>query len=202
MKKLFCSVILATSCTLGAKAQLADGFYHIQNTVTGRYISVNDTDPGNYPVSQSGDVNMGGIRTYINYDTVAVSPSCVIYIKKLSNGKYDLINQGSSLYNMANKKLAIDIVPNGNGSYKIQGTAQGITKKLADGSPSESDSWMMNRLEEKRELIKKYGNITFFEESNKDLMLLDSSTYGLAFFKKMFSKFKLLAEEKIRIKDL
>ena len=148
MKKLFCSVILATSCTLGAKAQLADGFYHIQNTVTGRYISVNDTDPGNYPVSQSGDVNMGGIRTYINYDTVAVSPSCVIYIKKLSNGKYDLINQGSSLYNMANKKLAIDIVPNGNGSYKIQGTAQGITKKLADGSPSESDSWMMNRLVE------------------------------------------------------
>ena len=61
---------------------------------------------------------------------------------------------------------------------------------------------MMNRLEKKRELIKKYGNITFFQESNKDLMLFESPTYGIAFFKKLFTKLKLLAEEKIRAKDL
>ena len=61
---------------------------------------------------------------------------------------------------------------------------------------------MMNRLEEKRELIKKYGNITFFQESNKNLMLFESPTYGIAFFKKLFTKLKLLAEEKIRAKDL
>lgn len=60
---------------------------------------------------------------------------------------------------------------------------------------------MMNRLEEKRELINKYGVLTFFEESNKDLVLFDSPTYGIAFFKKLFSKLKLLAEEKIRSKD-
>ena len=61
---------------------------------------------------------------------------------------------------------------------------------------------MMNRLEEKRELIKKYGNITFFQESNKNLMLFESPTYGIAFLKKLFTKLKLLAEEKIRAKDL
>ena len=148
MKKIICSVILATCCALGVKAQLADGFYHFKNTATGRYISINDTDPSNYPVSQSGDVNMAGIRTYISYDTVAVSPSCVIFVKDLGNGKYDLVSQGSSLYNMANQKLAINITPNGNGSYKIHGTAQGITKYLSDGSPNENDSWMMNRLVE------------------------------------------------------
>lgn len=60
---------------------------------------------------------------------------------------------------------------------------------------------MMNRLEEKRELIKKYGVLTFFEESNKDLVLFESPTYGLAFFKKLFSKLKLLFEEKIRVKE-
>lgn len=147
MKKIIYSILLAASCTISAKAQLADGFYHFKNTVTGRYISINDTDPSNYPVSQSGDVNMGGIRTYINYDTVAVSPSCVIFVRNLGNGKYDLVSQGSSLYTMANKKLAIDLIASGNGTYKISGTAQGITKRLADGSPSESDSWMMNRIE-------------------------------------------------------
>lgn len=153
MKKFYCTVILATVCTLGIKAQIADGYYHIKNAHTGRYISINDTDPGNYKATQAGDVNMGGIRTYINYDSVAVSPSCVIYIKNLGNGGYDLVSQGSSLYNMANQKLAINITSNGNGTYKIHGTAQGITKYLSDGSPSESDSWMMNRLNETQNWI-------------------------------------------------
>ena len=63
-------------CTISTSAQLADGFYHVKNVATGRYISINDTNPGNYKVS-SGDVNMGGFRTYLSYDTVAVSPSCV-----------------------------------------------------------------------------------------------------------------------------
>lgn len=61
---------------------------------------------------------------------------------------------------------------------------------------------MMNKLEEKRTLIKQYGNLTFLQESNKDLMLLEKPTYGIDFFKKLFNKLKLLAEEKIRIKDL
>ena len=128
MKRYICAVILSTSCVLSIKAQLADGYYHIKNAASGRYISINDTDPSNYQATQAGDVNMGGIRTYIDYDTVAVSPSCVIYIRSLGNGCYDLVSQGSSLYNMANQKLAINITSNGNGTYKIHGTAQGITK--------------------------------------------------------------------------
>ena len=147
MKRVICSFILASCCTLGIKAQLADGFYHIKNATTGRYISINDTDPTNYKVSQSGDVNMGGIRTYINYDSVAVSPSCVIFVRNLPGGGYDLIGQGSSLYTMANQKLAINITPSG-GGYILSGTASGITKILADGSKSQKDSWLMNRLQE------------------------------------------------------
>ena len=61
---------------------------------------------------------------------------------------------------------------------------------------------MMNRLEEKRAMIKKYGILTFFEESNKDLVLFENPTYGIAFFKKLFSKLKLLFEEKIRAKNI
>jgi hypothetical protein len=61
---------------------------------------------------------------------------------------------------------------------------------------------MMNRLDEKREMIKKYGDITFFAESNKDLVLFENPTYGIEFFKKLFSKLKLLFEEKIRIKNI
>ena len=183
MKKIISSVLLITLCTLSVNAQqLADGFYHFKNTYTKRYISINDTDPSNYPVSQSGDVNMGGIRTYINYDSVAVSPSCVLFIKNLGNGNYDIIGQNTSLYNMANKKLRINIIPNANGSYRLSGTANGITKELSDGSESNSDSWLMNRLDYTRDWYLIPINTTDeFIAVRPDIKTADGQYYGTIF---------------------
>ena len=145
MKKIISTITLLYCSMMIANAQIADGFYHIQNAGTGRYVSINDTDPNNYKVSeQSGSVNLAGIRTYINYDSVAVSPSCVLFVKKLENGKYDFVGQGSSLYAMTSQKLAVDITPNGNGTYQVHGTAKGITKYLTDKSPSKQDGNLVN----------------------------------------------------------
>ena len=61
MKKLLfvCSFVLSSFCVQNASAQLADGFYHFKNATTGRYISINDTDPQNYQLNTySGDLNM------------------------------------------------------------------------------------------------------------------------------------------------
>ena len=144
MKKLFTSIIVSCCMTI-ANAQIADGFYHITNAVTGRTISINVTDPAQYEVSkQSASVNLQGIRTYLSYDTVAVSPSCVIYVKQIGNGKYDLAAQGSSLYAITNNKLPIDITPIGNDKYKISGTAAGFTKSLNDRTESDKDAYIVN----------------------------------------------------------
>lgn len=145
MKKIIFMMLLTV--TGNASAQLADGFYHIKNATTGRCISINDTDPQNYDVDwMAGDVNMGGIRTYLSYDTVAVSPSCVIFVKRLDNGKYDLCGQGSSLYTMSSGRFGVNINSQGDGTFTISGTANGLMKILSDGSPNNADSWLMNRL--------------------------------------------------------
>ena len=138
---LYASVPLSDEKALSRSntSALADGFYHIMNAGTGRYMSFNDTDPSNYQVSQSGSVNLAGIRTYINYDSVAVSPSCVIYVKNLGDGKYDLAAQGSSLDAMMGGKITLEITTNDDGTYKIQGTYNGLTKYLTDKSPSKQD---------------------------------------------------------------
>lgn len=123
-----------------SSSEIAEGFYHIKNTGTGRYLSFNDTDPGNYPVSESGSVNLNGICTYFNYDSVAVSPSCVIYVKQLGNGTYDLLSQGSSINAMSGEKITSNIKSNGDGSYKIWWTYNRFTKWLTDMSPSNKDA--------------------------------------------------------------
>ena len=125
------------------KAQIADGFYHIKNAQTGRYISLNDTNPDNYPVSQSGSVNMAGIRTYLNYDTVAVSPSCVIFVKQMGDGKYDLQGQGSSIYTLSGNRFTVNIAAAGNDTYILSGTYSGFYKELMDRSPSDEDGYIM-----------------------------------------------------------
>ena len=61
---------------------------------------------------------------------------------------------------------------------------------------------MMNQLDEKREMVKKFGVLTFFEESNKNLVLFENPTYGIEFFKKLFTKLRLLFEEKVRMKNI
>ena len=140
------SLIMASVCAPEASAQIADGFYHIRNVTTGRCISINDTDPGNYKVNwTSGSVNLAGLRTYLSYDTVAVSPSCVIFLKQLGDGLYDLCGQGSSLYTMSSGH-GVNLTPLSNNSFTISATARGLSKKLSDGSPSDGDSWLMNRL--------------------------------------------------------
>ena len=142
MKKIISTITLLFFGLVTVNVQIADGFYHIKNAGTGRYLSINDTDPSNYPVSESGSVNLNGICTYINYDSVAVSPSCVIYVKSIGDHKYDFTGQGSSFYNMTSGKLPIEIT--GSGIYKIHGTYKGFTKYLTDMSPSNKDAHLIN----------------------------------------------------------
>lgn len=142
------AIILLSVNTKTTSAQMEDGFYHLRNVTTGRCLSINDTDPENYKVNwTAASVNTGGLRTYLSYDTVAVSPSCVIFIKRLENGQYDLCGQGSSLYAMSSGH-GVDFSFQSNSTFTISVTARGITKRLSDGSPSDKDSWLMNRLSE------------------------------------------------------
>lgn len=56
-------------------------------------------------------------------------------------------------------------------------------------------------LEEKKEFILKYGNILSLNSVSTELANVEKHTYGYQFFKKLFDKLKLLAEEVVRQKD-
>ena len=60
---------------------------------------------------------------------------------------------------------------------------------------------MMNKLDEKREFIKTYGNISEFNNSLQELASIREQSYGFKFFKKLFTKYKLIIEDKLRAKN-
>lgn len=60
---------------------------------------------------------------------------------------------------------------------------------------------MMNKLEEKQEFLLKYGNILVIDSITQELSMVQEQTFGFQFFKKLFSKLKLLFEETFREKE-
>ena len=61
---------------------------------------------------------------------------------------------------------------------------------------------MMNRLENKRDLIQKYGVLNLSEEAQRDLALVENNFYNISFFRKMINKFNLLIEDRLREKNM
>lgn len=59
---------------------------------------------------------------------------------------------------------------------------------------------MMNKLEEKAELIKQNGVLTYLNDLQTDLLDLEKEHFGFKFFRRLFDKLKLLFEEAIREK--
>ena len=61
---------------------------------------------------------------------------------------------------------------------------------------------MLNKLEEKREFLLKYGNILDLDSITNELAAVQEQTYGFQFFKRLFSKLVLLFEETLREKNI
>ena len=133
MKRIYTSLLLLTVCHLGIRAQISDGFYYVQNSYTGRYISIADNDKSHYniQIEGGGKKTLGGLKAIKSWDDVRTYPSCIIYVRNVSVNKYDLEGQGSSLYQLTGGKLYATLTPNGDGSYKATGTYK-VTVTLGD----------------------------------------------------------------------
>ena len=61
---------------------------------------------------------------------------------------------------------------------------------------------MMNKLEEKREFILKFGNISAINSFRNELSFIEEKTFGFQFFKELLHKLKMLIEENLRAKEI
>ena len=119
MKKTLSIMLLSVCCALNAQAQLARGYYRVQNTYTNRYISIEDNNPEHYPVSNSGSVTMTGIKTYKPGVKVSTSPSTIIYVYNVGGNQYDMEGQGSSIHYLTGGRTYINLEIQSDGSKKV-----------------------------------------------------------------------------------
>ena len=126
MKKIF-TLACMTAFALGAMAQ-TNGFYHVQNTLTKRYMVLVDNQGS---ADTSGNVDMEACNTCMDLDQVSVHPGSVFYIENISGSAYNVAAQGASLAALTGNKLQVQITAGGDG-YELWGSYSGVTVFIGD----------------------------------------------------------------------
>lgn len=126
MKKIF-TLAMMSAFALGAMAQ-SNGFYHVQNTLTKRYMVLVDNQG---KADSSGNVDMEACNTCMDIDQVSVHPGSVFYIENIKGSAYEVKAQGSSLAALTGNKLQVQITSGGDG-YELWGSYSGITVYIGD----------------------------------------------------------------------
>ena len=143
MKKTLSLLLLSACCALQVQAQLPRGYYRVQNTYTDRYISLEDNNPSNYPINNSGTVNMSGIKTYKPGLKVTTSPSTIIFVYNVSGSQYDMEGQGASINYITGGKTYVNLAVQSDGSYQAYGTYAKVNLYLKDDSdPDKTEAFL------------------------------------------------------------
>lgn len=132
MKKIL--LFLTTLLPFAAYAQLnGDGYYRIQNNQSERYIILKDNAIGEVNES-SASADVSNLTSWSGFDYVKSSPGSVFYIQQVGT-KYNLIAQGTSIYDITGGKKYIDIIArNGGAYYLFEVTASGVAGHLYDSN--------------------------------------------------------------------
>ena len=126
MKKIF-TLACMTAFALGAMAQ-SNGFYHVQNTYTKRYMVLVDNQGS---ADTSGNVDMEACNTCADLDEISVHPGSVFYIENIKGSAYNVAAQGASLAALTGNKIQVQITSGGDG-YELWGSYSGVTVFIGD----------------------------------------------------------------------
>lgn len=143
MKKVVFSMVALLASLGTMKAQVADGYYRVQNCNSGRYAYVID-NKGRIDAATTS-IDLGAISLWKDFNKAVSDPATVVYFKQHTSSEYNLYAQGTDVYTFIGyyvklRKRDSDAA----GSYWAYASANGATKYLTDSEYSESEDGMMS----------------------------------------------------------
>lgn len=111
----------------------SNGFYHIQNFGTERYIYVNDNTGSIQYAAATAD--MGAIWTWSNLERTISDPASVIYVENHGGNSYDLKSQGTGVHDIIG--YYVDVAMS-DGHYLVYASSNGVTLYLDDERTSKT----------------------------------------------------------------
>ena len=140
MRRFFSILLPLSLVATAAYADIeGDGYYRVQNTASGRYITVLDNKGGiNYSTTTA---DLGALETHKPFSSVVSDPASILYITKHGNeayGPYDLAAQGTSAYAISGHYLRVRKFGNAQ-YYRAYASQSGVTMYLYDTSNNDDE---------------------------------------------------------------
>lgn len=133
MKRILLFLFIISTAS-GLFAQVAAGYYRVQNKKTERYIRVID-NRGSVNLSTT-DADLAALETIKHFENVVSDPASIIYITPAGNG-YNFEAQGTTSYSIIG--YYVKLRDNRNGSYRAYAENGSLVKYLCDENSDEDD---------------------------------------------------------------
>ncbi len=85
MKRII-TCLLSVIVSLGAYAQISDGFYRLKCKQSGRYLTIHNDYVNKESAKRTGDVDLQSLETFSSFDVIVDDPGSIIYMKKTATG--------------------------------------------------------------------------------------------------------------------
>lgn len=122
--KIIFTCLLSVIVSLGAYAQITDGYYRLKCKQTGRYIAIHNDYVNKESAKRTGNVDLQSLETIEDFDEVVNDPGSIIYMRKTPNG-WAIDGQGFTTQG----KLDLQLTEVDGGAYRVWATvsSDGIT---------------------------------------------------------------------------
>ena len=85
MKKII-TCLLSVVVSIGAYAQITEGFYRLKCKQTGRYIAIHNNYVNKETAKRTTNVDLQSLETIADFNLIVDDPGSIIYMRKISSG--------------------------------------------------------------------------------------------------------------------
>ena len=143
MKRIVLITLVSILTVVQASAQLANGYYRIQNNISTHYITIRDDKVGEIDYS-STSVDLSNIQTWRGFDYVKSNPGSVIYVEQHGT-EYDLKTEGTGLYEITGNRRYLGLRAQTDGTYIMYISYNGMEYRLFGSTEDQDEGYVSHK---------------------------------------------------------
>ena len=143
MKRTVLITLVSILTSFQAIAQVANGYYRVQNNASSRYITIRDDKVGEVDWS-STNVDLSNIVTWRGFDYVKCDPGSVIFVEQHGT-EYDLKTQGTGIYQISGNRRYLGLRAQADGTYVMKIEYNGTEFRLFDSNNDDDEGYVSHK---------------------------------------------------------
>lgn len=173
---------ILTACQ--ATAQVANGYYRVQNNASSRYITIRDDQVGSVDMS-STNADLSNIVTWRGFDYVKSNPASIIYVEQVGT-EYNLKTQGTGIYEISGNRRYLGLRQQNDGTNIMFISYNGTEFRLYDSTNEDDEGYVTHK---KTETAYQYWKFVPIDTDNNYIGLQPTVQVGDSYYGTLYASY-------------